>query len=267
MNQEKIGRFIKTLRMKKDMTQSDLANKIGVTDRAISKWENGRGSPDISLLIPLSEALNVSVLELLSGEKVEDENSVVINIIKHKNKKIKVWKILFSSLINIIMLFMVITSTFGFIIPAIYENSNNKGITRIISDSMKPTLNPNEYIVYNKINIDKVKKDDIVLFYYMNEEDILVNGFVAHRVIEVKKDNNGNINLLTKGDNNIEEDKQYVTIKNFIGVYKHKTSKLTSFFLEQNIKDYIIFLIICTLGIISILCFDIIELKKYFNNK
>lgn len=50
MNQEKIGRFIAELRKEKKMTQIDLANKLGITDRAISKWENGRGMPDLSLL-------------------------------------------------------------------------------------------------------------------------------------------------------------------------------------------------------------------------
>lgn len=268
MNQEKIGRLIKTLRNEKDLTQSQLAEIIGVTDRAISKWENGRGTPDVSLLIPLSEALDVSVLELLNGEKVENENDVIIDLIKHQDKKMKVWKYLFVSVINVIMLFMIIVTTFGFVIPAFYENSNNKGITRIFSDSMKPTLNSNDGIVYNKVNIDKVKKDDIVVFYYMSEDGaLLANGYVVHRVIEVKKDNNGNINLITQGDNNLEEDKQYVTSKNFVGVYKHKTSSLTSYFLEQNVQDYPIILIVYAFGIISVLCFDIIETKKYLNKK
>ena len=50
MNQEKIGKFILDLRKEKNMTQNELADKLGITDRAISKWENGRGMPDLSLL-------------------------------------------------------------------------------------------------------------------------------------------------------------------------------------------------------------------------
>lgn len=57
MNQEKIGKFILKLRKEKNMTQKELANKIGVTDRAISKWENGRGLPDLSLMKPLCDEL------------------------------------------------------------------------------------------------------------------------------------------------------------------------------------------------------------------
>ena len=61
MNQEQIGKFISALRKEKNMTQIELANKLGITDRAISKWENGRGLPDISLFEPLCNELNISI--------------------------------------------------------------------------------------------------------------------------------------------------------------------------------------------------------------
>ena len=73
MDQIKIGKFISTLRKEQNLTQAELAAKLGVTDRAISKWENGRGLPDLSLVVPLSEALNISINELLSGERIEKE--------------------------------------------------------------------------------------------------------------------------------------------------------------------------------------------------
>ena len=81
MSQENTGRFIKELRTAKKLTQLELAEKIGVTDRAISKWENGRGLPDISLLVPLAKELNVSVLELLNGKRISDNDKAVIDII------------------------------------------------------------------------------------------------------------------------------------------------------------------------------------------
>ena len=74
MNQEKIGKFIQTLRKEKKLTQLQLAEKLGVTDRAVSKWENGKCMPDLSLFIPLAEEFDVSVNELLSGEKIKEEN-------------------------------------------------------------------------------------------------------------------------------------------------------------------------------------------------
>lgn len=69
MNPEKTGSLIKELRTQKNMTQRELAVKINCTDKAVSRWETGRGIPEVSLLIPLSKALDVSVNELLSGEK------------------------------------------------------------------------------------------------------------------------------------------------------------------------------------------------------
>ena len=74
MEQEKIGKFILQLRKEKKITQKELAEKLGVTDRAISKWENGRGMPDLSLMKALCDELGISVNELLSGEKIESEN-------------------------------------------------------------------------------------------------------------------------------------------------------------------------------------------------
>ena len=74
MNQIKIGKFIAELRKEKEMTQKELADKLGVTDRAVSKWENGRGMPDVSLLRKISEILEITVNELLSAEKIEDRD-------------------------------------------------------------------------------------------------------------------------------------------------------------------------------------------------
>ena len=72
MNIEKSGKLICEERKKLGLTQKELAEIIGVTDKAVSKWENGRGFPDISLLDPLSKALNISVTELIHGEKTEN---------------------------------------------------------------------------------------------------------------------------------------------------------------------------------------------------
>lgn len=68
MNQEKIGKFIAELRKEKNLTQVQLAHQLGVSDRTISKWETGRGMPDVSILKKLSETLGISVNELLCGE-------------------------------------------------------------------------------------------------------------------------------------------------------------------------------------------------------
>lgn len=75
MNTYITGSTIKSLREAKNLTQSQLAQQIGVSDKAVSKWETGKGLPDLSLLEPLGAALGVSVLELLSGEPVVNRNT------------------------------------------------------------------------------------------------------------------------------------------------------------------------------------------------
>ena len=94
MNQEKIGKFISELRKEKNLTQEQLAEKLGVTSKSISRWENSKTMPDVSLFEPLCNELNITINEFLSGEKIDkkdyqdkfEEN--VINTISYANKKL-----------------------------------------------------------------------------------------------------------------------------------------------------------------------------------
>ena len=72
MDKNTTGRFIAELRKQKGFTQKELAENLMVTDKAISRWETGKGLPDTSLLKPLGDVLGVSVTELLSGKKIEE---------------------------------------------------------------------------------------------------------------------------------------------------------------------------------------------------
>ena len=74
MDQTKIGKFIADCRKKQGLTQLQLAEKLGLTDRAVSKWENGRSLPDSSIMLELCSILGISVNELLCGEVVSMEN-------------------------------------------------------------------------------------------------------------------------------------------------------------------------------------------------
>ena len=74
MDQEKIGKFIAELRKEKNMTQQELAEKIGVSSKSISRWENGRTLPDYSIIKGLCKNLNISINELFSGEKIESKD-------------------------------------------------------------------------------------------------------------------------------------------------------------------------------------------------
>ena len=77
------GSVIRKLRESKNMTQEELAEKLYVSSKAVSKWETGHGFPDISLLEPLAKALNISLIELLSGEDIRNSNQSS-NMLKSK---------------------------------------------------------------------------------------------------------------------------------------------------------------------------------------
>ena len=83
MNQYVTGAVIKELREKNKMTQAELANKLCVSDKTVSKWETAKGYPDISLLEPISKVFGVSITELLSGNAVENIN-VSANMLRSK---------------------------------------------------------------------------------------------------------------------------------------------------------------------------------------
>ena len=83
MNQYVTGAVIKELREKNKMTQRELAEKLAVSDKAVSKWETGKGYPDITLLTPIAEAFGISVAELISGNTVYNAN-VSANMLRSK---------------------------------------------------------------------------------------------------------------------------------------------------------------------------------------
>lgn len=118
MNQEKIGKFIAVCRKEKKLTQNELAEKLNITNKAVSKWETGRGMPDSSILLELSKILDVTVNELLSGERLQvneykikaEEN--IIAIVNENKKSSKKIKILFLSIIIFICLVILVLSRY-----------------------------------------------------------------------------------------------------------------------------------------------------------
>lgn len=93
MDNTKTGRFIAERRKELGYNQKDLAEKLNITDKAVSKWETGRSSPDVSMLIPLADTLGVSVTEILNGEKISEEeihsasNKIIVKSLKKSNSK------------------------------------------------------------------------------------------------------------------------------------------------------------------------------------
>lgn len=95
MDQIKIGQFIAQMRKEKGLTQRQLADELLISDRTISKWETGKGLPEVSLMMPLCESLGINVNELLSGERLSDDEykkkaeENIVNILGEKQTNIK----------------------------------------------------------------------------------------------------------------------------------------------------------------------------------
>ncbi len=113
MDQLKIGKFIAECRKRKNLTQMQLAEKLGITDKAISKWERGIAMPDTSIMLVLCDILGISVNELLSGEKINMENEnqkyeqLLLDMAKELEKKNKtiwtsMWAIITVSMIALL---------------------------------------------------------------------------------------------------------------------------------------------------------------------
>ena len=108
MDQIKIGKFIAVCRKQKGLTQMQLAEKLNITDKAISKWERGIAMPDSSIMLALCDILGISVNELLSGEKINMENNpkneqLLLEMAKELEKKNKIiwssmWAIMVASI-------------------------------------------------------------------------------------------------------------------------------------------------------------------------
>ncbi len=161
MDQIKIGEFIAKLRKSKNMTQQDLADKLNVTDRAVSNWENGRRMPDVSLFKPLCETLGITVNELINGEKIsqkkiksKSEEILIKTLKKQKKVKKKSNKIIISLLLISLCLIIVIL----FISKG---NSNLYPKIDLFNFTIQPSDPDKPYILEHQL-----KNNDRNVFYY-----------------------------------------------------------------------------------------------------
>ena len=194
MEQEKIGKFIAELRKEKKMTQIDLANKLGITDRAISKWENGRGMPDLSLLMPLCEILDISINELLSGERLDKEDyqekleENFINTIDYTDKKIRGIKKVFIIILSTILVIIAIISILFTV--DINRMKNNKPVLfsnyifRNCGYSYVPSIDLKEEKIEQAIRNYLTEKGDSEQKHHDNEKT-----FVSMKIYLIKEKN------------------------------------------------------------------------------
>lgn len=176
MNTEKIGKFIAQKRKEKNYTQKELALKLGVTDRAVSKWERGLGCPDISLLEDLSKILDISIVELLNGESKEDLkilekdliNSMKISKENEKKRIINNLNVILETIIIIVISMLVILNIINCI------ELNKKETNDLDNNIVERTNNLEKYINIIKNNKGKYSDEDYKkIIAYVNDLDKL----------------------------------------------------------------------------------------------
>lgn len=244
MNQEKVGKFVKELRIEKKMTQQELALKLGVSDKAISKWENGRCLMDISLLKPICEIFEVSIIELLNGEKISNDNlyvksnEIMESTLKQKEEEIKKSKtkiIIKMCLVFVLVIFCVYFGYKGF---NLYRYSTSEYVGKEIKNPYnfdkvykvyKKTIPEEEYII-----IKNIKLKNIVNGYEIDSEyyrDVESNNLLNIRYLDSNK------NLVFA----IEKNNEYInSILDIGGIDKFNNNfyvDIKSFLLNKDIND------------------------------
>ncbi len=164
MDQIKIGKFIAECRKKNNLTQMQLAEKLNITDRAVSKWENGKAMPDSGIMLDLCNELKISVNELLSGERIKKEEEQkkfeenVLNTLDYSNKKINHTKLILKIILGAVI--AIVGILFVFFGIDVFRMKNNKPVFfSTWGFSYAPPIN------LDVINIEKAIKN------YLIEED------------------------------------------------------------------------------------------------
>lgn len=251
MNQEKIGKFISRKRKEKKLTQLEFAEQLGVTDRSVSNWENGKNMPDLSLFQPICKILNITINDLMSGEVIDDKHykstfeQNVVNVFsniekKHKkNKRIFLFlTITFTSLILLYFIALIFYNTYE--VDVKYDNrimSCNikqdyltykiKGISIMNTEYIEKELD-NETIlfIHNTINLYNKKRSHWEYHESMarllDNERIIFSSFYEFNIKEDLKNKNNKVKVyyteeaLKKIKNSNEEDLKRIIIKSHL---------------------------------------------------
>lgn len=238
MDQIKIGKFIAKCRKDNKITQSELAEKLGVTDRAVSNWENGKNLPDVSFFKPLCDELNITINDLLSGEKVEknvyqeklEEN--VFSVISNVNTKISHIRrsiIIFLLSILVIILVLVIASNYK---VTLNYNANNMYIEE-----------KDNSLIFTTKDLCTVYSGNINQYSTIDENDneiIFLTAKCSYNEIIKRSINNGNSYRyfpITINDKNSQKVKIYY-IDSKINNLKNKSKKQLDEYIAKSVLLY-----------------------------
>ena len=227
MNPEKVGKFIKDLRKKNNLTQADLADKYGVTYQAVSKWENGINLPEISLIRQMSKDFNVSVEDILDGE--ENSNS-------YKKRPIKFILLLLALLAIIGINIYLVLNKDKFSFKTITTTCNEFKVTGSIAYNNKTSS-----INISNVNYcggdDNTKYDSFVCELYEK------NGDTVTKISECsKKGNNEKLEdyleeLTVNVDDYKQNCKNYTDESLYLEIKAVKDNKTTSYKIPLNLNN------------------------------
>lgn len=177
MNSDNIGKFIKQLREEKGLTQEELASKVHIGREAVSKWERGKTSPDSSVLLILSEIFNVTINEILIGERKTEKNAT-LELYQDRNKLIKGFKKTFLVFSIAIICFLILFLSYYFLnqYKSIHAYTiNGYGENFDIVDGLFVKTNGKMYFnLGNIINKNNVDYELIELYYKNGKENIVI---------------------------------------------------------------------------------------------
>lgn len=156
MNQEHIGKFIAKCRKEQNLTQEELAEKLNITYKAVSKWECGKSLPDASIMIDLCKILKISVNELLSGEKVENDkyiNNAEENLLL-LTKQIEKRKKILKNIQKLLLLFAIILFISNMVFNSLYGDNWDRSNILFISYCLM-SVNFGIAVIVSFLNFDK----------------------------------------------------------------------------------------------------------------
>ena len=180
MNQEKIGKFIRELRKNNNLTQADLANKYNVTYQAVSKWENGKNIPDISILKQMSKDFNIDINDLLDGEE--------------NKKKVKPYYFIIGFVIVLFIILLIIIFTHN-------EDFEFKTLTTTCDD----------FTIKGSISYNKDKSSIYVSnIKYCGKEDKVLYDSISGTLYESHN------NIIKKIDEYKSESKKLITLDDYL---------------------------------------------------
>ena len=201
MDQEKIGNLIKKIRKDNNLTQAELADKLGVTYQAVSKWETGKNIPDIAVLKQISDEFNIDINDLLNGDEVINNN---------QKKKLITMGAIFFSLIVFSVILIFITSKSELLIKKLTTYDSNYEITGTVAKS-----NGKTYIYISDIN-------------YKDEEDKTLYDNIKATLYEEYKGKNTKIEECEKEEQNITIKEHLSKVTFNIDNYKSDCEDLSS---------------------------------------